>query len=234
MKILVACEYSATVRDAFRAAGHDAWSVDVLPTDGDPAWHFQDDALLVARGARWDMVIAHPPCTRLTNAGVRWLHERDLWPEMRAAALFFRAFLELDVPMIAVENPVMHRYAVELIGRRQDQVVQPWMFGHQESKGTGLWLKGLPLLMPTDNVREATMALPAKQRDRIHWAAPGPERWKLRSKTYAGIAAAMASQWGHRNPDYVAGTETYACPDCGDDVSAGDDHQCDRRLLGRG
>lgn len=195
MRVLVACEYSATVRDAFRERGHDAWSNDLLPTDGDPRFHLLGDALQVARSRPWDLVIAHPPCTRLTKAGVRWLHERDLWAEMRAAAEFFRAFLELDVPQVAVENPVMHRYATEIIGRKQDQVVQPWMFGHLESKGTGLWLKGLPLLRPTDNVREATMALPAKERDRIHWAAPGPGRWKLRSKTYEGIALAMAEQW---------------------------------------
>lgn len=196
MDVLIACEYSATVRDAFRARGHDARSVDILPTEGDPRWHYQDDALQVARSRRWDLVIAHPPCTRLTKAGVRWLHERDLWAEMREAAEFFRAFLELDVPKVAVENPVMHRYATEIIGRKQDQVVQPWMFGHLESKGTGFWLKGLPPLVPTENVREETMALPAKERNRIHWAAPGPDRWKLRSKTYQGIADAMAAQWG--------------------------------------
>src|SRR4051812_18302951 len=176
MRVLVACEFSATVRDAFRAVGHDAWSVDLLPTEGDPMFHFQADALEVARGSRWDMVIAHPTCTRLTRAGVRWLHERDLWDDMREAALFFRAFLELDCPRIAVENPVMHRYAVEVVGRRQDQVVQPWMFGHLESKGTGLWLKGLPLLTPTNDVKAETMALTPKERDRVHWAAPGPNR----------------------------------------------------------
>lgn len=196
MNVLVACEYSAVVREAFRRRGHEAWSVDVLPTEGPPAWHIQADALEVARAYAWDLVIAHPPCTRLTKAGVRWLHERDLWAEMREAAEFFRAFLELDVPKVAVENPVMHRYATEIIGRKQDQVVQPWMFGHKESKGTGLWLKGLPPLVPTDDVREETMALTPKERDRIHWAAPGPDRWKVRSRTYEGIGEAMAQQWG--------------------------------------
>jgi hypothetical protein len=199
MNVLVACEYSAVVRDAFRRRGHNAVSVDLLPTEGDPLYHIVGDALAVARSRvrpRWDLVIAHPPCTRLTKAGVRWLHERDLWADMREAAEFFRAFLELDVPKVAVENPVMHRYATEIIGRKQDQVIQPWMFGHLESKGTGLWLKGLPPLVPTDNVREATMALSPKERDRIHWAAPGPDRWKLRSRTYSGIGEAMAEQWG--------------------------------------
>jgi len=200
MRVLVACEFSAIVRDAFIERGHDAYSVDLLPTEGDPEWHYQDDALVVARECGWDLVIAHPPCTRLTKAGVRWLHERDLWKEMREAAGFFRSFLELDVPMVAVENPVMHRYATEVVGRKQDQVVQPWMFGHLESKGTGLWLKGLPPLVPTEDVKASTMALTPKERDRAHWAAPGPDRWKMRSRTYAGIAAAMADQWGGGNP----------------------------------
>lgn len=192
----MACEFSAVVRDAFRARGHDAWSVDLLPTEGDPQWHYQDDALNVARRPGWDVVIAHPPCTRLTKAGVRWLHERDLWDDMRRDALFFRSFLELDVPRVVVENPVMHRYATEVIGRKHDQIVQPWMFGHTECKGTGFWLKGLPLLKSTTNLYGETMALSAKERDRVHWAAPGPDRWKARSRTYTGIARAMAHQWG--------------------------------------
>lgn len=195
MKVLVACEFSAIVRDAFRAHGHDAWSCDLLPTEGDPTWHILGDALVAAQ-KDWDLIIAHPPCTRLTKAGVRWLHERDLWMEMREAAEFFRSFLELDVPRIAIENPIMHRYAVEIIGRKQDQIIQPWMFGHLESKGTGLWLKGLPLLEPTENVYAETMALTPKERDRVHWAAPGPNRWKVRSRTMTGIAQAMAEQWG--------------------------------------
>jgi site-specific DNA-cytosine methylase len=197
MNVLVACEFSAVVRDAFRALGHNAWSVDLLPTEGDPAWHIQGDALDAARRPGWDLIIAHPPCTRLTRAGVRWLHERKLWDDMRRDALFFRSFLELDnVPMVAVENPVMHRYATEVVGRKQDQIIQPWMFGHMESKGTGLWLKGLPALKSTNNVREATMALTPKERDKVHWMAPGSDRWKARSRTYAGVAQAMAEQWG--------------------------------------
>jgi hypothetical protein len=196
MRVLVACEFSAVVRDAFRAAGHDAWSCDLLPTEGDPAFHVVRDALDVARRPGWDLVIAHPPCTYLTKAGVRWLHTKEgRWDQMREAATFFRAFLELDVPRLAVENPVMHRYATEIIGCKQNQVVQPWMFGHLESKGTGLWLRGLPRLVPTQDVRAATMALTAKERDRIHWAAPGPDRWKERSRSLPGIANAMVMQW---------------------------------------
>jgi hypothetical protein len=195
-KVLIACEFSATVRDAFRVRGLDAYSCDLLPSEGDSQFHIQGDALEVVYSYPWELVIAHPPCTRLTKAGVRWLHERDLWNEMREAARFFRSLLEAPVPYVAIENPVMHRYATEIIGRKHDQVIQPWMFGHMESKGTALWLRNLPPLQPTNDVREATMALPAKERDRIHWAAPGPDRWRLRSRTYAGIAAAMADQWG--------------------------------------
>jgi hypothetical protein len=196
VKVLVACEYSGRVREAFRARGHDAWSVDVLPTDADPAYHIQGDALAVLDQG-WDLVIAHPPCTYLTKAGVRWLHTQEgRWDRMREGAEFFRKLLEAPAARVAVENPVMHRYAVEIIGRKQDQVVQPWMFGHLESKGTGLWLRGLPLLAPTNDVKAETMALTPKERDRVHWAAPGPDRWKVRSLTYQGIADAMAEQWG--------------------------------------
>jgi hypothetical protein len=195
--ILVACEYSATVRDAFRRQGHNAFSCDVLPTDGDPEFHIQGDAREVSLSRQWHMVIAHPPCTYLAVSGVRWLHTQEgRWEKMKEGAEFFRFFLDLDVPYVAVENPVMHRYATEIIGQKQDQVVQPWMFGHPESKGTALWLKGLPLLRSTKNVYLEAASKSAKQRDRMHWAAPGPDRWKLRSKTYEGIATAMAKQWG--------------------------------------
>ncbi len=196
MKVLVACEYSATVRDAFLKRGHDAWSADLLPTEGDPGRHIQGDVTAILdRG--WDLVIAHPPCTYLTNSGVRWLHTQEgRWERMHEGAEFFLAMLNAPAPRVAVENPIMHRYAIEIIGRRQDQVVQPWMFGHAESKGTGLWLKGLPCLTPTDDVREEALAKTARERGRIHWASPGPDRWKLRSKTYQGIADAMADQWG--------------------------------------
>lgn len=195
VRVLVACEFSATVRDAFRALGHDAWSCDLLPTEGDPAWHHTGDVFdIIDRG--WDLMVAHPPCTYLCLAGVRWLHTRDgRWDQMREGAAFFKALLDSPVPRIAIENPVMHRYATELIGRRQDHIVQPWMFGHQESKATALWLKGVSPLRPTDDVRDATMKLTAKERDRVHRMPPGPDRWKARSRTYPGIAAAMASQW---------------------------------------
>jgi hypothetical protein len=142
-------------------------------------------------------MIAHPPCTYLTNAGVSWLYRKEgRWEQMREGAEFFRKLLEAPIPRIAVENPIMHKYAKEIIGSSQSQVVQPWMFGHKEQKATGLWLKNLPLLKPTNDVKREMMELPIAERQRIHYLPPSPDRWKLRSTTYKGIAEAMASQWG--------------------------------------
>lgn len=187
MKVLVACEFSGRVRDAFKKRGHDATSCDFLPTESSGK-HIQGDVLDVF-DRRWDLMIAHPPCTYLCNSGVRWLHTRfERWEKMKDAAEFFRVLLEADIPRIAIENPVMHKYAVEIIGRRQDQIVQPWQFGHPESKATCLWLKGLPLLKPTRVMQ--------KREQRIWKMSPGKERSKLRGLTYAGIAKAMALQWG--------------------------------------
>jgi hypothetical protein len=195
MKVLVGCEYSGTVRDAFLALGHDAMSCDLLPTDV-PGPHHQGDVRDVL-GDGWDLAILHPSCQYLCNSGVRWLSsEPDRWKHMIEAAVFFRDLLEAPIPRVAVENPVMHGYAASIVGRRQTQVVQPWMFGHPEKKATGLWLKGLPPLVATDDVRALMAGLPKSVTDRIHYASPGPDRWKLRSTTYAGIGAAMAMQWG--------------------------------------
>lgn len=195
MKVLVACEYSGKVRDAFIAKGHDAVSCDLLPTD-QPGPHIQGDVREVDFSI-FDLVVAHPPCTYLTNAGVRWLHtEQGRWEKMREAALFFRWLMMQPVKKMAIENPIMHKYGVEIIGSRQDQVVQPWMFGHTESKGTGLWLKNLPQLKETKNVKAEMMQLPVSERNRIHHLPPGVDRWKLRSTTFDGIAKAMADQWG--------------------------------------
>ena len=197
MRVLVACEYSATVRDAFRAKGHDAWSCDLLPTDGDPQWHYEGDVLEVI-GKGWDLMIAHPPCTYMTNSGVAWLHkDASRWEKLDEAAQFFRALLEAPVPRIAIENPIMHKYAKERIGGlKQTQVIQPWMFGHMEQKATCLWLKDLPPLVPTNNVKAEMDALPNNQRQRLHYLPPSADRWKLRSTTFKGIAEAMADQWG--------------------------------------
>ena len=187
-KVLVACEYSGIVRDAFIRADHDAVSCDLLPSESDAGPHIQGDVreLLLEP---WDLVIAHPPCTYLANSGVRWLHERPgRWTKLHDACAFFRACLDANAPMVAVENPVIHKYAVECIGRRQDQTVQPWQFGHGETKRICLWLRGLPPLEPTDVVegREA----------RVWRMAPGPDRQKERSRFFRGVAEAMAAQWG--------------------------------------
>jgi len=196
VRVLVACEYSGTVRDAFIRIGHDAWSCDLLPSDSGFGPHIQGDIGDVLNDD-WDMMIAHPPCTYLANSGVSWLHKQEgRWGNMKRGAYFFQSLLNADIPRVAVENPIMHKYAVEIIGRRQNQVIQPWMFGHPEQKATCLWLEGLPELTETNNVKDKMLALPKSERQRIHYASPGPDRWKLRSKTFDGIAQAMADQWG--------------------------------------
>lgn len=194
LRVLVGCEYSGAVRDAFRALGHDAMSCDLLPSDV-PGPHHQGDIFDVI-GDGWDIGIFHPPCTYLCNSGVRWLHtETDRWQHLIDGAVFFRQLLDAPIARVAVENPVMHKYAAAIVGQRQAQIVHPWMFGHTETKATGLWLRGLSPLVATDDVKDAMMALPYGERAKVHHASPGPDRWKLRSTTYAGIAAAMAAQW---------------------------------------
>lgn len=188
MRVLVACEYSGRVRDAFRALGHDAVSCDLLPSETDGP-HIQGDVTEILR-QEWGMVIAHPPCTRLCNSGVRWLAERDLWRDMAEGAAFFRACLNANAPRVAVENPVMHRYALQAVGCRPDFTVQPWQFGDPAKKRTCFWTRGLPPLVPTSTMTAADA------RADCHLASPGPDRWKERSRTYHGIADAMADQWG--------------------------------------
>ena len=195
MRVLVACEYSGVVRDAFTRAGHDAYSCDLLPSET-PGNHIEGD-VLECLGGDWDLMIAHPPCTYLANSGVRWLYEDpDRWAWLDEATAFFNALLDAPIDSICVENPIPHKYAVErLDGSRYTQLIQPWQFGHMETKATCLWLKGLPKLVPTSDLKEETMALPESQRGRIFYASPSADRWKERSKTYEGIAAAMAAQW---------------------------------------
>ena len=205
MKILVGCETSGTVRDAFLANGHDAWSCDVLPSDTPSNRHIQDDVLNVLEIDSWDMlVVAHPPCTRLCNSGVRWLHtpppgktKEQMWEELEAGCDLFSKLLNADVPRIAIENPVMHKHAKERIENfsKQSQSIQPWEFETEEegsdnvTKRTCLWLRNLPNLEPTGSLDGSTA------RDECHKASPGPDRWKIRSKFYKGIAKAMADQW---------------------------------------
>ena len=195
MRVLVGCEESQAVTIEFRRLGHEAYSCDILPcSGGHPEWHIQDD-VLEHLNEGWDLGIFHPPCPRLTNTAVRWLHERNLWDELDEAAAFFRKFVDADIPKKAIENPIPHKYAVERIGRKYDQLVQPYMFGHLESKATCLWLYDLPRLQETDNVKDLMKTLPKKLTQRNHYLSPGPDRAKLRSKTYPGIAKAMATQW---------------------------------------
>ena len=196
MKILVACEYSGRVRSAFRDMGHDAWSCDLLAAEDNSPHHIHGDVLgLLNHG--WDLMIAHPPCTYLTNSGVSWLYKQpERWELLNDGAAFFKALLDAPIPKIAIENPIMHKYAKDLIGGvKQSQVIHPWMFGHAEQKATCLWLKGLPLLMPTNNVKAQMMQLPDNERQRLHYLPPGPDRWKERSRTFLGIASAMAEQY---------------------------------------
>ena len=196
MRVLVACEYSGTVRDAFIAKGHDAVSCDILPTD-EPGPHYQGDVMDIINDS-WDLMIAHPPCTYLTNSGVCWLHKQtERWAKLDEAAAFFRSLLQCEIPKIAIENPIMHKYARERIGGiKQTQVIQPWMFGHMEQKATCLWLKALPNLVETNNVKAEMLKLSDRERQRLHYLPPSADRWKIRSTTYKGIAEAMAEQWG--------------------------------------
>jgi len=199
MRVLVACEYSGTVRDAFISRGHDAVSCDLLPTDK-PGPHYQGDVFDIINDG-FDLIIAHPPCTFLTNAGVCHLYNKDgsmnddRLGKMLDGAVFFKKLLDAPIKRRCIENPIMHRHAIEIVGRRQNQVVQPWMFGHMEQKATCLWLEGLPLLKTTNDVKKEMMKLPNKERQRLHWLSPSPNRWKERSKTFQGLADAMAEQW---------------------------------------
>ena len=187
MKVLVACEFSGRVRDAFIARGHYAISCDLLPTES-PGPHIQGDVLPILFSREWDLVIAHPPCTYLCNSGVRWLKDNpERKAAMRRAAGFFEACLLARSPRIAVENPVMHGHAGI---RKYDFTVQPWQFGDLETKRTCFWTKGLPPLVPEitekpDNVQAS-----------VHHASPSKDRWKKRSLTFPGLARAMAEQWG--------------------------------------
>lgn len=180
-RVLVACEFSGTVRQAFRRLGHEAWSCDLLPAEDGSPYHYQADALEVVARYPWDVMIAHPPCTHLAVSGARWF--KDKRHEQEEALAFVRVLLQAPIPRIALENPIS---IISSRIRKPDQIIQPWQFGHGETKATCLWLKNLPKLVPTNVVdgREA----------RVHKLPPSPDRWKLRSITYQGIADAMAAQ----------------------------------------
>lgn len=192
MRVLVACEYSGRVRDAFLARGHDAMSCDLLDTDV-PGPHYKGDVRDILNDG-WDLMIAHPPCTHLAVSGARHFAAKRESGVQEEALEFVRQLMNAPIPRIAVENPIS---IISSRIRKPDQIIQPWQFGHKETKATCLWLKGLPLLRPTNVVGP-----PPKDKDErkkwevVHRMPPGPNRWKLRSITYAGIAAAMAEQWG--------------------------------------
>lgn len=198
MKVLVACEFSGTVREAFRAAGHNAWSCDLLPTEI-PGQHIQGDVLEVI-GDGWDLMIAHPPCTYLTVSGNKWMgHPRfpTRHDDREAAIRFFMALYNAPIPRVAIENPIG---VMSSRFRKPDCVVQPWMFGHGETKATCFWLRGLPPLIPTHKPGGDlfTDEAPKEREQRLHKLPPSADRWKERSKTYSGIANAMALHWGAR------------------------------------
>ena len=196
-RVLVACEFSGTVREAFLRVGHDAWSCDLLPADPPSNRHIIGDARQLLNDG-WDLlIVAHPPCTRLCNSGVRWLAKpppgrtlEDMWRELEEGAAVFSDFWNAPIERVCIENPVMHGHAKKRITNYADpaQSVQPWQFGHGETKRTCLWLRNLPTLKPTKVVDG--------RQQRVHRMSPGPNRWKERSRFFPGIAAAMAEQWG--------------------------------------
>lgn len=183
MRVIVGCEYSQATTKAFRNKGHEAYSCDILPTEGNPDWHFQENILDVLKREQFDLGIFHPPCTHLAVSGARWFREKQ--DEQRKALEFVCFLLQAPIEKICIENPIS---IISSRIRKPDQIIQPWMFGHGETKATCLWLKGLPKLLPTNIV--------SGREPRIHRMPPGPDRWKERSRTFTGIAEAMAKQWG--------------------------------------
>jgi len=197
MRVLVACEYSGIVRESFRRRGWDAWSCDLLPTEIPSKKHIQGD-VIPHLTAQWDLLIGHPTCTYMCNSGAKHLYlgmkkengrNPERWEQMEAGAAFFLQLWRAPIKHIALENPIMLGVARDIIGERPTQIIQPWQFGHGEIKATCLWLKDLPPLTPTNPV--------AGREPRVHFMSPGPDRWKERSRTFPGIAEAMAEQWTH-------------------------------------
>mgnify|MGYP002837216971 FL=1 len=193
MKVLVACEYSGIVREAFASKGHDAWSCDLLPTDKPSDKHIQGDVLEIINND-WNLIIAHPPCTHLSVSGAARWAEKVADGRQQAAIKFVEDIWNANCPFIAIENPVGALSTRSKLGKAS-QYIQPYEFGHAEQKKTGLWLKGLPKLIPTDVIDVSN--LPDNQRQRLHYLPPSKDRWKIRSTTFQGIANAMADQWGN-------------------------------------
>ncbi len=205
MRVLVACEYSGRVREAFRSIGHNAWSCDLLPSEDNSPYHIIGDVLEWLNGMPiftiggisghypWDLIIAHPPCTDLAVSGARHFPAKIADGRQHRALDFVQSLMNAPCERICIENPIS---VISSKIRKPDQIIQPWMFGHPEKKSTCLWLKGLPKLVATNDVSEEMKTLPKSVTDRIHRMPPGPDRWKERSRTYQGVADAMAEQWG--------------------------------------
>ena len=192
MRVLIACEYSGVTRRAFAARGHDVMSCDLLESEDNSPYHYQGDVrdMFVQP---WDLMIAHPPCTDIAVSGAAWFKEKIADGRQELALDFVRFLMTQDIPRIAIENPVS---VISSKIRKPDQIIQPWMFGHKEQKATCLWLKGLPKLQATNDVKAEMMLLPKRERERLHYLPQSPTRWKDRSRTFAGIAEAFAEQWG--------------------------------------
>jgi hypothetical protein len=194
MKMLVACEFSGIVREAFAKKGWDAWSCDLLPTEL-PGQHIQDD-VLNHLNEDWDLMIAHPPCTYIANSGARWLFEKEgRWQRLSEATTFFKALLNAPIERIAIENPLPHKWGAEQIGIKYAQKVQPYQFGTPQKKGICLWLKNLPLLQLTNILVPPKNKEELKKWEKVWREPPGKDQWKNRSRTFPNIAEVMAEQW---------------------------------------
>jgi hypothetical protein len=192
-RILVACEESQAVTIEFRKLGFEAWSCDTEPcSGGHPEWHLQQDVIQLLN-QEWDMIIAFPPCTHLCVSGAAWFEQKRKDGRQQEGVKFFMQFAMLKCEHVAIENPIGIMSGIYC---KPTQIIQPWMFGHAETKATCLWLKGLPKLIETNNVKEEMQKLPENKRMRLHYLPPSKERAKLRSKTFSGVAKAMATQWG--------------------------------------
>lgn len=193
MKVLIACEYSGVSRRAFEALGHEVWSADFEPAEDGAINHYQGDCFDLIEREHFDLMIAHPPCTDIAVSGAAWFKEKIADGRQQRALDFVQRLMSAPIDRIAIENPVS---VISSKIRKSDQIIQPWMFGHKEQKATCLWLKNLPKLVETNNVKQEMMLLPKIERERLHYLPPSPTRWKERSRTYQGIADAWAMQWG--------------------------------------
>lgn len=191
--MLIACEYSGVSRRAFEALGHEVVSADFELAEDDAANHYQGDVFDLIGKQHFDLMVAHPPCTDIAVSGAAWFKEKIADGRQQAALDFVQRLMDAPIEKIAIENPVS---VISSKIRKPDQIIQPWMFGHKEQKATCLWLKNLPKLIETNNVKAEMMLLPKRERERLHYLPPSPTRWKERSRTYLGIAAAWAEQWG--------------------------------------